>query len=71
MGCEIEVAVGALATGAVGADLTPGQSHHALTTITSAAAAAAIAATPPRPRCRVAVGALVEGNSATASGRNA
>src|SRR5215472_11526836 len=65
-GCEIEVVVGALATGAIVADLIPGQNHQALTPITSAAAApTAIAATAPLRRRGTTVGTLVVGNSAT------
>ena len=54
------MAVRALATGAVGADLIPGQSHQTLTPITSAAAApTAIAATASLRRRGATVGTLV------------
>ena len=59
-------------SGGVGEDLVAGQNHQAMTVMTSAAAAvAAVAAGTIRRRCDAGAAALVAGNSATASGRNA
>ena len=59
------------AAGSVGEDLVNGQSHQAMTAITSApAAAAAIARGAARRRRGAVASTLVAGNSAMASGRN-
>src|SRR6266849_5255985 len=70
-GCEVAVGAAATAvTAGVGVDLVAGQSHHAITTMTSAAAAVtAIAATAVRLRRGAMIGTPAAGSSATASGR--